>query len=349
MYEFRIYNKSGEDVWVLPYQTITISEELNVGVTGNITINYLDLKRYADKLNTTPDNIISSEYREWKLYKDNVLFYAGILISRKMFGSKGQGTSLSIEFAGYEAILSNRLTGNAGTDWTYTSEDSADIAWDLIDQTQNDSDGEGDVGITRGTHPTTVDRDRTFRFDYIRKAIEGMSANSKDNGYDWDISNSKVFNIYYPAKGEIKSNIILDDQNILSWTNDKKLSGGLANRVVVIGEGSTDDIVSESVQDTIAQASWYLQEYALSEKDTSVSANLIAKGNKYLEDVKEPKTVISVRVNDKNPLITSYNVADTLPVKISTIDFDEELRIDRRTIQIQRTGEAQVDLSFDYD
>lgn len=349
MYEFRIVNKTGTDVWVLPFQTITISEELNVGITGNITINYLDLKRYADKLNTTPDEIISSEYREWRLYKESTLFYAGILVSRKMFGSKGQGTSLSIEFAGFEAVLSNRLTGNAGTDWTYTSEDSADIAWDLIDLSQNDSDGEGDVGITRGLHPTTVDRDRTFRFDYIRKAIEGMSANSKNNGFDWEIDKQKVFNIFYPAKGETKSDIVLDDFNILSWANDKRLSGGLANRVVVIGEGSTDDIVSESVQDLTAQASWYLQEYALSEKDTSVSANLTAKGNKYLADRKEPKSIISVRVNDRNPLITSYNVGDTLPVKISTISFNEELRIDRRTIQIQRTGEAQVDLSFDYE
>lgn len=349
MYEFKIYNKNGSDIWVLPFQTISISEELNVGISGNITINYLDLKRYADKLSTTPDNIVSSEYREWKLYKDNTLFYAGILLHRKMFGSKTQATSMSIDFAGYEAILSNRLTGNAGTNWTYTGQDSANIAWDLINKTQNDADGEGNVGITRGLHPTTVNRDRTCRFDYIRKVIEGMSANSKDDGFDWEIDKQKVFNIFYPAKGELKSNIVLDDFNILSWTNDKDLSGKLANRVIVIGEGSTDDIVSARVQDLTAQANWYLQEYALSEKDTGISANLTAKGNKYLADHKEPKTVLSVRVNDRNPDILSYNVGDTLPVKISTIDFSENLRIDRRTIQIERTGEAQVDLSFDYE
>ena len=147
----------------------------------------------------------------------------------------------------------------------------------------------------------------------------------------------------------LKANIILDDFNILSWTNDKKLSGGLANRVVVIGEGTSDDIASESVQDLTQQDNWYLQEYALSEKDTGVSANLTAKGNKYLADNKEPKTVLSVRVSDRNPAILSYDVGDTLPVKISAISFDEELRIDKRTIQIQRTGEAQVDLSFDYE
>lgn len=347
MYEFKITNKNGQDVWVLPFQTITVSEELNVGIAGNITINYLDLNRYAKKLNTTPDNIISSDYREWQLYKNNTLFYAGVLLSRKMFGSKAQGTSLSVEFAGFEAILSNRLTGNGG-DWIYTNEDSADIAWDLINKTQNDPSGFGDIGITRGLHPTTVNRDRTCRFDYIRKVIEGMSANSKDNGFDWDINNQKVFNIYYP-KGELKSNIILDDFNILSWTNDKHLSGELANRVVVIGEGSTDDIVSEMVEDSTQQNNWFLQEYALSEKDSSISDTLISKGNKYLNDHKQPKTVISLRLNDRNPNVLSYNVGDTLPVKIKTIGFSENLRIDRRTIQIQRTGEAQIDLSFDYE
>jgi hypothetical protein len=83
MYEFRIYNKTGGDVWIIPFQTISITEELNIGITGTITINYLDLKNYADKLNTTPDNIISSEYREWKLFKGSTLLYGGILLHRK--------------------------------------------------------------------------------------------------------------------------------------------------------------------------------------------------------------------------------------------------------------------------
>ena len=344
----RIYNKTGGDIWVLPFQTITITDELNVGITGNITINYLDLKRYADKLNTTPDDILSSEYREWKLFKDGTLLYGGILLHRKMFGSKSQATSLTVEFAGFEAILSNRLTGNAG-DWAYLDTDSADIAWDLINRSQNDVDGEGDVGITRGLHPVTINRDRTCRFDYIRKVIEGMSAKSKDDGFDWDLSNLKVFNIYYPQKGELRPDIILEDFNILSWTNDKDLSGKLANRVVVLGSGSEDAIVTETVQDLTEQAKWFLQETVLSEKDTSTSANLIAKGNKYLNDKKSPKSVISVRVNDRNPDILTYYVGDTLPVRISTIGFSENLRIDKRTMQIQRTGEAQVDLSFDYE
>lgn len=346
MYDLRVENISGADIWSIPFETITISEELNVGVTGNITINYLALKRYADELNTTPDNILGSTYREWKLYKDDVLFYAGILLHRKITGSKSQATSYTIDLAGYEALLANRYTGNSG-DWSYTATDSADIAWGLITDTQADSSTYGDVGITRGLHPNCTDRDRTCRYDNILDVIKKMSNANVANGYDWEITPLKVFNIY-TAKGSTQANLILDDFNIISWSCDRGLTGKIANRVIVQGGGTGDDITSVTVEDTSLMDDWYLQEYLLPEKDTSTTANLTDKGNRLLTQIKQPRDVIAVRVNDRNPLITSYNVGDTLKVIISDIGFNDSLRIDRRTIQIQRSGEAQVDLSFDY-
>jgi len=346
MYTFKVYNKAGSDVWVIPFENINLSEELNVGVTGNLNINYLALKRYANELSTTPDAILGNTYREWKLYKDDTLFYAGILLHRKIAGSKSQATSYSVNFAGYEALLANRYTGNAG-DWAYSATDSADIAWDLIDQTQNDSSTYGDVGITRGLHPNCTDRDRTCRYDNILDVIKKMSNANVANGYDWEMTPLKVFNIY-ATKGTAQTNLILDDFNIISWTNNRGLTGKIANRVIVQGGGTGDDIVSEMVEDTSLMDDWYLQETMLSEKDTTTSANLTDKGNRLLTQIKEPSDVVSVRVNDRNPLITSYNVGDTLKVKIAELGFNQDLRIDKRTIQIQRSGEAQVDLSFDY-
>lgn len=349
MYEFRLVNITGEEIWVLPFETVTVTEELNLGITGNITINYQALKRYANILATTPDDIVSAEYREWQLWKDDELFYAGVLLHYKLFGSKGQGTNMTIEFAGFEKAFDSRITGNAGADWAWSSVDSADIAWDMINKTQNDASGYGDIGVTRGLHPTTVDRDNTCRFDSIYKEIVSMSAREKYNGYDFRFSPLKVFDIFYPAMGELKSNLVLDDFNILSWSKDKDLATRAFNRVTVLGQGSEDDIVTATVEDELAMAKWFLQEVTLAEKDVIQTSTLEDKGNKLLNQKKEPANVVAVRVNDRDPDIKSYNVGDTLPVQIKEIDFNENLRIDRRTIQIQRSGEAQVDLSFEYD
>lgn len=346
MYDLRVENKTGGDIWTIPFETINLTEELNKGLSGSMTINYLALKRYADSLNTTPDDILGSTYREWKLYKDNVILYGGILLHRKITGSKSQATSYSANLAGYEALLASRYTGNGGT-WSYSATDSADIAWGLINKTQTDASTYGDVGITRGLHPNCTDRDRTCRYDNILDVIIKMSNRNVANGYDWEVTPLKVFNIY-ATKGSAKPNLILDDFNIISWTNDRGLAGKIANRVIVQGAGTGDDIVASTVEDTTLMDDWYLQEALLSEKDTSVVVNLADKGNRLLTQIKEPSDVVSVRVNDRNPLITSYNVGDTLKVKIAELGFDQNLRIDKRTIQIQRSGEAQVDLSFDY-
>jgi hypothetical protein len=340
MYELRVV--SGSNTWIIPFQSLSISETLNGGISGTLSLNYLAMERYASLFSLTPDGIFASALAEWKLYRDEVLFYAGIINHRTASGSKAQGTSYNLNLLGYEYLLKSRITGNGGV-WAYTSDDSADIAWDMINRTNALSD----TGITRGLHPTTTNRDKTNRFDPILDSIMDMSATKKANGYDWEVSNQKVFNIFYP-KGTLKNNIILDDFNILSWSNNRDMATNLANSITVLGAGSEDDIISETVEDTASQAVWGLQQTTLSEKDTTLAQNLIDKGDAMLANKSTPQDLVTVKVNDKNPLITSYNVGDNLPVKISAIGFDENLRIDKRTIQIERSGEAVVDLSFQY-
>jgi hypothetical protein len=344
MYEFKVV--SGTDTWIIPFETLTVSETLNGGISGNLELNYLALERYSKLFSLSPDDIFSSDLTEWKLYRDGVIFYAGIFNHRKVSGSKTQGTSYSVNLLGYEYLLKSRYTGNAGT-WAYLDDDSADIAWDLINQTNTDAGGHGATGITRGLHPSTVHRDKTCRYDNIYEAIVSMSAAKKYNGYDWTVSPLKVFDIFYP-KGQTRANMVLDDFNILSWTSDRDISTNLANRVIVVGAGFDDAIIAETVNDATSQDVWGLQETVLSEKNTTVSANLIDKGNLTLNDKSSPKDLITLKVRDTAPDVSSYDIGDTLPVKIKTINFNKNLRIDRRTIQIQRSGEAVVDLSFQY-
>jgi len=346
MYFFKLYDNDNNQVWDIPFKSISITDRLNYGLNGTINIDYLSLKRYASIFNLTPDDVFASSLRDWRIYQDNNLRYGGILLHRKISGSGNQATSLTVNICDYLNALERRITGNAGTDWTYLSTDSADIAWDIIDQSQTKTNG--DLGITRGLHPTTKDRDRTLRFDNIRDVIIKMSASEVDDGYDCEITPEKVFNIYYP-KGEVKSNIILDDFNIISWSADKNLSGKLANSITVLGSGDGDDIITEVVEDTDSQEVWGLQEQTISAKDNEVSANLIDKGNNALNLLKIPQEIITVRVNDKNPDINTYNLGDTVTVKIDEIGLNTQLRIIQQSIQITPTGVALVDLSFDYE
>jgi hypothetical protein len=344
MYEFKLYDITNNLVWFIPFKTITLTDELNVGVTGTLNIDYETIKRYASIFSLTPDGILSAGYREWKLYKDSNLLYGGILTHRKISTSGVNPTSFTVNFCDFFNALERRITGNAGT-WEFDDDDSADIAWSLINQTQAISD----MGITRGTHPTTINRDRKCVYDNIRDVIVKMSNKELYNGYDFDITAEKVFNIYYPNRGSVKINIILDEVNIISATSDRDLSGKIANSVTVLGQGTDIDLITSNVQDATSQTTWKLQEEILQSKDVIEISTLTDKGNKLLDNKKYPRDIVSISARDDNPEITSYNVGDTVKVIIKELDFNENLRILKRSLQITPTGQAQVDLSFDYE
>jgi hypothetical protein len=344
MYELDLFSSDGSQRWTLPYSTITLNEELNKGIDGTITIAFEDFRSYAAALGTTPDGIVASAARYWKLTRDGVPMARGILLSRKVSGGSSGATSYTINFADLLAALAKRRTAE---EVLYTSEDSADIAWDLINDTQADLSGYGNLGVIRGTHPTTIDRDRTLRFDNIRDTIVGMSNLKVQNGYDFDMDVSNNFNIYYPKKGQTREYIVLDAYNIINWSSDRPLQGKLTNRAHVLGKGGGADMVTASVEDTTPMATWGLCEDVVSEKGVEVVAELEDRGEKFVNLNKTPTDTIAVTIKDNAPDLSTYGVGDTIRVILEDLDYNQLLRITKRSLQIGQNGQATVNISLE--
>jgi hypothetical protein len=344
MYYFFLYDNAGVK-YNVPFESLSINEELNAGMTGSLSVNYFALKKYSDIFTLTPDDIIATAFRYFELYRESSLIFSGVLVNRQISGKGSQATKYNFTFCDWFNALERRITGN-DSDWWYSDDDSADIAWDLIVQTQAKTNG--NLGITRGLHPSTIHRDRTYRFDKIRDSLVKMSNKELYNGYDCEITPEKIFNIYYP-KGSVKADLVLDDANIISWSSSRNLSGNLANSITVLGAGQEDSILNELRENATAQASWNLQEQTLSAKDVTTASILQDKGDLELLKNALPKDVISLSINDTKPDVESYNLGDTLPVKIKIINFEENLRILKRGWQIKASGQAQINLTFDYE
>lgn len=341
-YAFKIYNRAEDQVWELPYEKVTIKEALNRGIDGNASVPYPSLKIYADALDTTPDNIISGGFRSWRLYVDDTMLYRGVLSQRTISGGGAGVTAITVNFTDYIGFLGSRYTPLF--DYYPSTEDSADIAWSIIDDSQNDSGGQGDLGITRGTHPTTKDRQRTFRHDNIRDALVGMSAAKVADGYDMDIDTTLNFNIYYP-KGTSRPEIVFSQFNIRKFSLSKPLAAKLINRVHVLGAGNADEMVTSTRENATVQTTWGLLEGTLAEKGVADTSELADRGDRYLERVAEPKDTTTITTSDTN--LTSYAVGDTVRVIIEELSFDDMLRIDSRTLEILPNGQATVTLGFE--
>lgn len=345
MYQFKLTNTSESEVWDIPFQSISITESLNKGVDGSLTVSFVDLARYAAALGTTPDGIIAAAARYWMLYRNGEMLYRGILLHRRVSGGNAGATTVNLNFADISAALAKRRTA---AEVLFTADDSADIAWSLINTTQTDASGYGDLSITRGTHPTTIDRDRTLRFDNVRDTIVGMSNEKVANGYDFDFDSSNNFNIYYPKKGSTKLYVVFDDFNVISWSSDRPLQGKLTNRAIVLGKGQAGvDMVTTTREDTTPMATWGLCEDVVSEKGVEVVAELEDRGDQFLADNKTPSDTIALTVRDTAPDLSTYGIGDTVRVRLQDIDFDQNLRIKQRGLSIREGGDTTVTLTME--
>lgn len=338
MFQIHITNISGSEKYVIPFDSFKFTEELNKGYDGQIKVSYPALKTYATLLKTTPDDILTSKFREVKIYSDTDLIFLGILRRRKLKGGKVGATEATLPIADYLSMLAKRRTSEKSV---VSNTDSAQIVLDELDISQAKTNG--DLGITHGTEPTTINRDNLARFESLLELLVSMSNLKLKDGYDFDIDVTKALNFYYPTKGTTRENIVLDDFNILEWEDDVPLAGSLTNNVDVLGDGSDDDLIWTNREDASVQAAWLLHEDVIKENSVKLLATLQDRGDKFLDKNKTPSAgrIIKVTHLHGDPSITTYNVGDYVKVRINDIDLDENRRVIKREVEF-KSGQAVV-------
>lgn len=325
-----IQNLDGSEQWELPHTKFKVNEELNNDRSANFRFERANIIPIAEAYNVDILYIFGATYREIYVYdEDDTLIYSGYISEKQFNAGENDEGNITVNSKGFFNLLEKRFTNS---ERIYTADDSADIAWDLIDYTQNLDFG--DFGITRGTHPATKIRDRTFRYANIAEGIQKMSANEVKEGYDFEVDNNKVFNIYYPEKGSRRDNIVVETGfNILTYSILQSFIDAMANQVIVFGEGYDENTLVEvrDASDTYKENFLLLQE-TLSEKDVSVPATLQDKGDLYLDLYKFPRFTVSVTVNYDEPVYTDYEVGDRLKLKIPEYGINGFYRVIKRSV-----------------
>lgn len=343
MFSIHIKNITGTEKYVIPFDTFKYVEELNKGIDGQVVVSYPALKTYATLLKTTPDDILTGKFREVSIYEDTTLLFLGVLRRRQLKGGMVGATQATLPISDYLSMLAKRRTSNKSA---VTSTDSTDIVWDEIDASQLKTNG--DLGITLGAQPTTVNRDNLARFESLLDLLVSMSNLKLNDGYDFDIDVTKALNFYYPKKGTTRDNIVFDDFNILEWEDDVPLAGSLTNNVDVLGDGFDDDLIWVNREDTASQTAWLLHEDVLSESGVKLTATLNDRGDKHLEKNKNPDAarIIKIKHLQGSPSISSYNVGDYVTVRINDIGLDESRRVIKREVEY-KNGQAVISLDLE--
>lgn len=333
--QFRVFIQNGDESekWEVPYKSFSFSEELNVDRTARFTFSDADLQGVADTYGITTEYIISAAYREIYIIDENGnTAYSGFLDEPNVSGDKQGNTETTVTSRGFFSLFLKRVVSVLTA---YSAQDMADIAWDLISDTQALT--YGDFGITRGSHPATVNRDRTYQVgDIISEAIQKLSNNNILDGYDFEVNNQKQFNIFYPTKGTARPNMKLEyGHNIQTFSLRKTGILSMCNQVTVFGQDQGGEMPTQVRDaDNAYKSAYFLLQDTLSEKSVSVVQTLQDKGDEYLENNKTPRKELDLTVDYETPDFTTYDIGDTIPVKIAkgSVNIDDNYRLRKRTV-----------------
>lgn len=161
--------------------------------------------------------------------------------------------AMNVTCADYKDMLRRRMLYDADPEllaWSTTvpnpAVDQEEIAWSLIARTQARTGG--NLGITRASSTTGVDRNRTYEAgSLIGDLIENLS--QVDDGFEWDIDPDLAFQLYYPARGG-DNGFLLDWGGSVEGVSRTVTSTNYGNAVRLNGAGAADGSTPPEVATT---------------------------------------------------------------------------------------------------
>lgn len=343
-YQVFIRNIDNNDIFELPFISLGFTEELNKGRDARVSMDFKAAKAVADVYNTDVLFLFTSGLRELWIQKNNIKVYIGVISDFSIVKDDKGFLRVDIASVGYLTLLSKRRTVAKRI---FTNIDAGIIAQTLIDETQLSDPPYSDLGITFGFIAPSVNRDRTYRFDNIRDSIIKLSNENLKNGFDFDINNDKILNVYYPTRGSTKVDLFFDKGNIINYRFRKPLILSLTNRVYVIGEGFNDDVLyTVRTSPPEFRDVFTLLEDVQTERDIKELATLEDKGDRYLLENQSPRVGFEINHVDDNPDLNSYELGDSFRVNIPEIAiFNEYKRVYKRALSIDTNSLAIVTIT----
>lgn len=227
----------------------------------------------------------------------------------------------------------------------FSAIDAGDIAWELIDDTQIQVNG--DFGITEGAIIATQDRDRSYFNQNVMEAIINLS--DVLSGFDFEITNEKVFKVY-STKGVDKTDSVVFEygQNIESARIIEDFVNPV-NRAIILGESSdnTSDLQRVERENEDSQDLYKIRETLDSQMDISEIETFQEKGDALLQKFQERLFDVDMNLSKgSSPNITDFSLGDTIHLKIvsGVYNVDEDYRVFEWTVVFDNQGAEKLSL-----
>jgi hypothetical protein len=335
------------NLFELSYKSLNYVEELNNGSQATFQFDYKTIKDdVATPYSTNVKDLFTAVFTEmWIQDESGTKIWYGVVSEYNRTKDTAGNYTLQIAAVDYFSLLQKRRTE---VDKIYTAVDPATIPWDLININQTSGLPKADLGITVGTTVSTgLSVSAEYKRADIKQSISDLSNYKVQGSFDFDIDYTKKFNMYYPTKGSLRANVVLDDNNIQADSVKIPLLLAMTNNVFVRGQGINNDVAeSNRTASTPTINEYTLLEDVISDTQVSDTTVLAAEGDKFLALNQLPLYAVSLRHDDAVD-ITTYGLGDTIIANITEEQISyAQYRVKKRTVDISDTNaiSVQVDL-----
>jgi len=245
----------------------------------------------------TPENIAIGQ-NEIKIFRNNELVWAGLIVN----GIPNlQARDLQVSCETYETILKNRLVEYYNITTTLNK---SYIAQELVQHSQFYKKY-WDIGVRIGLiQGSGVVNEFEKENEYILDIIQELS--ETNDGFDFEITDGKAFNVHYPSKGQTKDTIVFEWGVNISDPSVEYNANSLMNWVKVIGK----DGAVRYVEDVGFQKKFYGRQGVLVHRDISDLDLLKELGLEFMRVQKNLETIFNFTILPENEQRLTYNISD---------------------------------------
>ena len=325
-YQVILENPALGDRYNLLLKSYNFREQLNHESVGSFDFSFEEMRKLAKAYGTTVTDIFTASTRNLFIYRNGVKILDSIIDDIEVTPEENGERKVTIKTVGVFGLLRKRYAGIPLRQFVAT--DRGEIAWTLIDESQTSDAPYSDLGITEGTIETSKNSDRKYSFDEVGESIVRLSNENLNDSFDFEIDNTRAFNVYYPQKGEEKPNLIFSGENLLSWTWKERISRGLTNKVHVTGDGQNENVLYATRNASNAlKTPFGLMEAKSEESGVTETITLQDKGDRILDNEATSSIIFPTLVHsDRIVGWDEYGLGDSVKVNLPQLDLENEYK-----------------------
>lgn len=313
----------------------------------------LDLVQYQKLLDTigaTAENVLEPYVTDVKV-KRNGQYLFGTQVVEVSYNFDSVDASVDVKCDGYLNYFKDRYISAVDFPGVFNNKTYAQIAWNLIDKTQAQTNG--DFGVTLGADTASAGQSstRTRQADYDNQEVKNgiiNLTNLENDNFDFYFTHDKKLYLT-PRQGDDKPHIIFTYPDTIASMTVRRDASTIANKIIGIGSGMGEERLTATSGDLTSQITYKVRERVETFNSVSNQSTLNQNTAGRLGIFKDMYIVPEISTHDNTLDLNELWVGDSITVRLDNriTTINGQYRIEELSVTVDGNFAESVKLKLE--